>query len=195
MTTGFAIQPAFARRYARAYVDLLAKKQYKDARDEVSFLINLMEESADLDTLIRNPLFSTADKISVIEEIFKKYSLSADLFQFVATIAQNGRLTGLPKIMKAVFTTISDELGEVFARVESAYELNKTQTTKLEKEISNMTGGKAFITMDVNPELIGGVVITIGSRRIDGSVKRRLELLEQELRSSVNENTDNKKTA
>ena len=97
--------------------------------------------------------------------------------------------------MQAVFNEISEKLGEVFARVETAYELNKTQTGKLEKEISAITGGKAHISIEINPDLIGGVVITIGSSRIDGSVKRRLELLEQELKSGANENTQHLKTA
>lgn len=195
MTTGFAIQPAFARRYASAYVDLLADKQYKAARDEVSFVLNLMGESKELAALITNPLFPVSDKLSVMEEIFKKYSLSADLFQLIVTAAQKGRVASLQKIMQAVFNEISEKLGEVFARVETAYELNKTQTGKLEKEISAITGGKAHISIEINPDLIGGVVITIGSSRIDGSVKRRLELLEQELKSGANENTQHLKTA
>lgn len=121
--------------------------------------------------------------------------MSGALSVFIQTIIKNKRLQYLPVILQAVLARFDALQGVVEAKIETAFPLNKTQTTALEKEISKITGEKARITVDVNPDLIGGLVITIGSKRIDGSIKRRLELLEQDLREGANQNLKQAQTA
>ncbi|MCB9979793.1 MAG: ATP synthase F1 subunit delta [Rhodospirillales bacterium] len=195
MTHSLAAHSAFAKRYAGAYVDSLAKKDYKSASDEIGVLLSLIEESADIQKIIENPLFSPAAQESVFSDLGKKTDMSKGLVNFIRTLIANNRLSQLPVILEAVSMRLDALQGIVEARVETAYPLSKAQSTELEKEIGAMTGGKAKISVEVKPELMGGLVITIGSKRIDGSIKRRLELLEQDLRAGANENLRQAKTA
>lgn len=195
MTTSSAAHSAFAQRYASAYIDSVSKKDYKAASDEIETFLSLIEQSKELQEIIENPLFSQEAKSEVFNQIAKTSKMSKELLVFIQTIMKNNRLSNLPSILKAVLIKLDDIQGIVEAKVETAYPLNKTQSTTLEKEIGDMTGGKARISVEVRPELIGGLVITIGSKRIDGSIKRRLELLEQDLRNSANENLKQAKTA
>ena len=195
MTTSSAAHSAFAQRYASAYIDSVSKKDHKAASDEIETLLSLIEESKDLQEIIENPLFSQDAKTSVFSEIAKKSKMTKELFVFIQTVMGNNRLINLPSILRAVLIQLDEIQGIIEAKVETAYPLNKTQSSAIEKEIGDMTGGKARISVDVKPELIGGLVITIGSKRIDGSIKRRLELLEQDLRDSANENLKQAKTA
>lgn len=195
MTTSSAAHSAFAQRYASAYIDSVSKKDYKAASDEIETFLSLIEQSKELQEIIENPLFSQEAKSEVFNQIAKTSKMSKELLVFIQTIMKNNRLSNLPSILKAVLIKLDDIQGIVEAKVETAYPLNKTQSSTLEKEIGDMTGGKARISVEVRPELIGGLVITIGSKRIDGSIKRRLELLEQDLRNSANENLKQAKTA
>ncbi len=195
MTTVSAAHSAFAQRYASAFIDSISKKDYKAANDEVEMLSSTIDESKDLTEIIENPLFSKQAKIEVFQSLSKKAKITKELTNFVLTVIQNNRLSDLPVILKAILMKLDALQGIIEARIETAYPLNKTQTIDLEKEIGKLTGGKARISVHVKPDLIGGLVVTIGSKRIDGSIKRRLELLEQDLRASANENLKSVKTA
>ena len=195
MTSASAAHSAFAQRYASAFIDSITKKDYSSISSEVESLLSIIEESRELSEVIQNPLFSKEAKIKVFEEIGKKSKMSGALSVFIQTIIKNKRLQYLPVILQAVLARFDALQGVVEAKIETAFPLNKTQTTALEKEISKITGEKARITVDVNPDLIGGLVITIGSKRIDGSIKRRLELLEQDLREGANQNLKQAQTA
>lgn len=195
MTTATAAHSAFAQRYASAYIDSIPKKDYKSAEEEVNTLLSLIDESKELSEIIENPLFSVESKKEVFENLATKSKMSKGLSVFIQTVIKNDRLPNLPVILKAVLLKLDEIQGIIEAKVETAYPLNKTQTSAIEKEIGEMTGGKARISVEVKPELIGGLVITIGSKRIDGSIKRRLELLEQDLHESANENLKQAKTA
>lgn len=195
MTQSLAAHSAFAKRYADAFVDSLAKKDYKNAAEEVDVFLSLIADSQDLQNVIENPLFSPAAQEGIFLEFSKKTKLSKELTNLVRVVISNNRLPQLPIILQAVALRLDTLQGIVEAKIETAYPLNKTQSAALEKEIGAMTGGKAKISVDVKPELIGGLVITIGSKRIDGSIKRRLELLEQDLRAGANENFKQAQTA
>lgn len=199
MTTSTAAHsapiPIFAQRYASAYINSVAKKDYNSAREEIEMLLSFIRDSEELKEVIENPLFTKPSKINVFEDIAKKTKMSGALLTFIKTVMGNNRFSNLPSILRGVLIQLDDIQGIIEATVETAYPLNKTQSATLEKEIGQMTGGKARISIDVKPELIGGLVITIGSKRIDGSIKRRLELLEQDLRDSANENLKQAKTA
>ncbi len=195
MTHSNAAHSAFAQRYASAYIDSVPAKEYDNASQEIEVFLSLIEESQELTEIITNPLFSKESKGAVFTELAKKANMSKGLVTFIQTILNNNRLSSLTAILQAVLIRLDALQGIVEAKIETAYPLNKTQSTSLEKEIGKITGGKARISVEVKPELIGGMVITIGSKRIDGSIKRRLELLEQDLRASANENFKQAKTA
>ena len=195
MTHSNAAHSAFAQRYASAYIDSISEKEFNNASQEIEIFLSLIEESKDLSEIIVNPLFSKESKSAVFEELGKKAKASKTLITFIQTIIENNRLSDLRAILQAVLIRLDAIQGIVEAKIETAYPLNKTQSADLEKQIGKITGGKARISVEVKPELIGGIVITIGSKRIDGSIKRRLELLEQDLRDGANENFKQAKTA
>lgn len=178
---------AFARRYASAYLDAIDQANLESAAGEIKSFLKLIAENRDLRSVIENPLFSATDKRTILQAVAAKASLTKPLANFMLTVLDNGRIEHLPSILRAVLLQINKRQGAVDARIETAFPLNKEQEDKLAAEIGTLTGGKANMTVHVNPALIGGIVITLGSQRFDGSVKRRLELLAQQMRDGSNE--------
>lgn len=178
---------AFARRYASAYLDAIDQANLDSAAGEIKSFLKLIAENRDLRSVIENPLFSAVDKRAILQAVSQKAGLTKSLGNFMLTVLDNGRVEHLASILRAVLLQINKRQGAVDARIETAFPLNKEQEGKLAAEIGSLTGGKANMTVHVNPALIGGIVITLGSQRFDGSVKRRLELLAQQMRDGSHE--------
>ena len=180
----------FAQRYAGAYLDSLEGKNFPAASKEITAFVSLLDQSPELKSVIENPLFSVDDKKAVLNTLSEQAKFTDIFLNFLLTILKNGRLQYLESILRAAQSEFSRREGAVNAFVETAYPLDSAQEKSISEKIGKMTGGKAQMTVNVNPDLIGGIVITLGSQRFDGSVKRRLELLAQDMREGANEYAD-----
>lgn len=188
MTVDTSAYSVLAQRYAASRLDSLLEKKHQALADEIDQLLALLNDSEDLQTLIANPLFSKDTKKTVFDELMTKANLSKELGHFIFTIIEHNRLYMLAEILGAVLQELGERRGEVDAKVESAYPLDQKQVQNIADEIEHLIGSKVNLLISVNPGLIGGVVLTIGSKRFDGSVKRRLELLEQRLIKGITKN-------
>lgn len=143
----------------------------------------MLEDSADLRTLIRSPLVGARMQQSVLAEIAGKAGLSDFTKNFLLTLAENRRLKDLDAMIEAVGETISARRGQVRAKVETASELSAAQKKALEEQLSKTIGHPVAVDASVNTALIGGVTITLGSLMIDDSVKSKLERLGRAMKS------------
>ena len=113
----------------------------------------------------------------------KKLKLSPLTTNFLGVLAANRRLAKLPAIISAFKAIAAAQRGEVSATVTSAHPLSATQLTALKNKLTAREGRTVMLTASVDPDLLGGLVVTIGSQRIDASIRTRLNSLAQAMKA------------
>lgn len=187
---------AAALRYATALVDSAeASKKIDAVEKDLNDLEAMISDSKDLQNLIHSPLISQGDKIKAIQAIAQAAKFQNVTSNFLALLAQNSRLNIVMAIVKAVRKEISSRRGEVSANVQSAFKLSKEQEKALQESLANAVGQAVAIHVEVKEDLIGGMVVTVGSQMFDASVKRKLERLKIAMKSNANNNAANSKVA
>ncbi|MBM3566248.1 MAG: F0F1 ATP synthase subunit delta [Alphaproteobacteria bacterium] len=167
-----------AARYAAALFDLAEEKGELDrVAEDLGRLAALTGESADLRRLIRSPLFSRADQKTGIDAVMKQAKIGPLARNFVGLAATNRRLAQLPDMIGAFRARLADRAGETTAHVTSAKPLSKAQADALQKTLEKSLGAKVAVEARVDPGLFGGLVVKVGSRMVDASLRSRLNRL------------------
>lgn len=181
---------AAARRYASALVDTaINAKSLEAVEQDLKDFEAMLAGSNDLQTLIRSPLFNRDQQSRAMEAIADKAKFNPITRNFLQLLADNRRLNIVAAVMSAVKDSIQKRRGEVSAQVQVAYPLTDAQRAALQDALSKATGRTVDINLTVNTDLIGGMIVTVGSKMIDDSVKRKLERLERAMKSQSNQNT------
>lgn len=177
------ITASLAGRYASALYDLAQERSLVSAvEDDLANLAQAIRESSDLAALIRNPEVSRAASAGAVEAVAGLLGLSELTRHFLGVVAQNRRLASLPDIARAFAAIAAARRGEVTAQVTSAHPLSDEQRQELAARLKARERREVKIDASVDPEILGGLVVTIGSRRIDGSLRTRLNSLAQAMR-------------
>ena len=167
-----------ARPYAAALFDLAKSEGSVDAVEAgLVELQGLSGESADFRRFLRSPVISAHEKSAAVEAILAKANLTATVANFVKVVARNGRLFALPAIITAFQALAARERGEVSADVTSATPLSKAQISALADTLKKKIGKTVTLTEHVDPSLIGGLVVKVGSQMIDSSLKTKLSAM------------------
>lgn len=176
-------------RYANSLADLAQDSKVLDqVGSDFGALKQMLIESTDLAAFISSPRISRESQISVISEIAKKAKFNKLTENFLSVLIQNRRLNALEGIIKAFFKEVARRRGDVAVRVETAVELPAKQAKELEKKVADALGRSVTVEAIVNPEILGGMILTIGSYMIDDSVRRKLDRLGAVLISGSNQN-------
>ena len=187
---------AAALRYATALVDIAEANNKIDAIEkDLNDLEAMVSESADLQNLIRSPLISREQQQQAIQTIAKKAKFQDITSNFLALLAQNRRLNMVNSMVNAVRMETSRRRGEISAQVQTAFKLTAAQEKALQESLAKAVGQAVAINVEVKQDLIGGMVVTVGSQMFDASVKRKLERLKIAMKSNVNNNAANAKVA
>ncbi len=185
-----------ALRYATALVEIAADSKKIDAvEQDLKDLESMIAGSADLETLMKSPLVSRDQQQKSIQIIAEKAKFQDITINFLSLLAQNRRLNMLSSIINAVRMDISRLRGEISAQVSSAFKLSKEQENALQESLTKAMGQTVAVKVDVQEDLIGGMVVTVGSQMIDDSVKRKLERLKIAMKSNANNNASDQKVA
>lgn len=178
-----------AMRYATAFVDTAEAKKITDSIvQDINDLEAMLYDSNDFQSFIKSPLISVKEKSAAIETIASKAKLQDITINFLKLLAENNRLYMLSKIIKAVRKEVSMRRGEVIADVRSAFPLDSKQQKDLQAALKKAVGKEIAINVEVDKDLIGGMVVTVGSQMFDASVKRKLERLRIAMMSGANNN-------
>lgn len=178
MTSHKAIVSGISGRYAIAFFELmLENKALKAAEADLTSLKGMLNESADLRTLVSSPLISREEQSGGIIKVAEAAKLNALTVKFLGVLAANRRLGALNSIITAFEKLLSHHKGEVSADVVSAHALTKTQLTSLQKQLKAATGQNVAINASVDEALLGGLTVKVGSRLIDSSIKTKLDNL------------------
>lgn len=172
-------QGGLAKRYAAALFELAEDKHALDAvSGDLAALGRMIADSADLKALIESPLMQRADQARALGAVAEAAGLGELTQRFLGLVAANRRLFALPAIIKSFHKMLADRRGEVAAEVTAAHALTDAQQAAVSDAIKRVVGGKVSIDMKVDPSLLGGLIVRVGSRMIDGSVKTKLQKLQ-----------------
>lgn len=183
MSEPASISSGIAERYATAIFEISQEgKGLSKLEAGIDDLAAALEDSADLRNVISSPVMSRADQGSVITAVAKKMKLPKELAQGLGLMATKRRLFVLPQLIAQLRALIADEKGEVSADVTSAKALTKAQSDKLSKTLKARIGKDVKINATVDESLIGGLVVKVGSKMIDTSVRSRLNSLQNAMK-------------
>lgn len=165
-------------RYASALYDLAAEtKAVSAVEKDLESLGAAISQSGELAALIRNPRLGRKAAGETIQGVAKLLKVSPLTTKFLGVLAANGRLAALPDVVRAFATIAAAARGEVTAEVTSAHPLDKAQLDALSAKLKAREGREIKIKSLVDPDLLGGLVVRIGSRQIDSSIRTRLNSL------------------
>ena len=170
---------SLAGRYASALYELADKDRAIDAiaEDLVKFR-QLMMESDDLNRLIRSPIISRSDQNSGLMAILKKAKAKPLTKKFIGAVVMNRRVFVIADIIEVFMSELAERRGEIKATVISAVELSANQLKDLTGSLSKTLGQKVSIDLTVDTSLIGGLIVRVGSRMIDSSIRSKLQRLQ-----------------
>lgn len=168
-----------AARYAVALFGLADERKELDAvAEDLRALRGMLRESADLRRLIRSPVLSREEKGKAIAAIAQPARLSALTRNFLGLLAQNRRLFALPEMIESYLSELAARRGEVTAQVRAAEALSRAQREAVDEHLRKAVGGKVVVDIQVDPSLLGGLIVKLGSRMIDASLKTQLYRLQ-----------------
>ncbi|MEH6477295.1 MAG: F0F1 ATP synthase subunit delta [Sneathiella sp.] len=167
-----------AGRYATALFELASEAKQVDAvASDMATIRTSMNESADLVRLVRSPLVSRDDQGRAISAVLESLGVSDLVRRFVGIVVQNRRLFALASMIDAFDKLLAADRGEVIAKVVSAKKLTVKQMEALTKELKSAIGSDVAIEAEVDDSLIGGLVVKVGSRMVDSSIRTKLQNL------------------
>jgi F-type H+-transporting ATPase subunit delta len=177
------IQASLAGRYASALFDLASEAGTVTAvESDLEKLEAALAESSDFKALIRNPEISRTDLARTMAALADAMKLAPLTRNFLGVLADNRRLGDLPGMIRAFAAIAAAQRGEVTAEVASAHPLSADQLSALQTRLKAREGRNIKLKTRVDPELLGGLVVTVGSRRIDSSIRTRLNTLAQAMK-------------
>lgn len=172
-----------AERYAASLHDLAVDAGSVAATEaDLGRFEDLLSGSADLDRMIRSPVFSADEQFKAISAIVDAAGIGGLVGSFLKVVAKNRRLFAVPAMIKAFRRIAAEHRGEVSAEVTSAHELSPAQTAELKAALKGVAGKDVSLSVTVDPSLLGGLVVRIGSRQIDTSLKSKLNSLKLALK-------------
>jgi F-type H+-transporting ATPase subunit delta len=170
------------QQYAAALADVaLEKRQVEALKRELRAFVELLERSFELRNFLATPAVERDTKQAVIEKLAARLGASRELRNFLLIIVENRRTALLPAIAKEFETELLERLGVARAEITSARELTTQQKTDLGETLEVLTGRRIEPRYAVDPGLVGGVTVRIGSTIYDGSVRSQLARLELRL--------------
>ena len=183
MELSAGIKASLAGRYASALYELASEAGIVTAVEgDLENLSDSLRESPELRALIRNPQVSREALGRVLGGLGDHLALAELTRNFLGVLAQNRRVGELPAVIRAFRAIAAGQRGEVTAEVASAHPLTDDQLAALEQKLRAREGRTVKVRASVQPDLLGGLVVTIGSKRIDSSIRSRLNSLAQAMK-------------
>ncbi|MGQ7829572.1 F0F1 ATP synthase subunit delta [Altererythrobacter sp. Z27] len=178
MDISAGIQASLAGRYASALFELAAEQGAVTAvESDLETLGAALAESAELREVTTNPELSRKAQSEAIAAVAALLGLGTLTGNFLGVLAANRRLSAVGDMIRAFQTIAAAQRGEVTAEVASAHPLTEEQLNALKDKLTARQGRTVKLKSSVDPDLLGGLVVTIGSQRIDGSIRTRLNSL------------------
>jgi F-type H+-transporting ATPase subunit delta len=175
-TTGVA---GFATRYATALFELARDAGALDkVAADLASIKTMIESSPDLRRLVRSPVIGRSDQGKAMDAVLVRAEVHDLTRRFVGVVAANRRLFSLEAIIAAFRNLLAKSRGELTAVVSTAQPLSDAQKAALDASLRRAVGVKVAVETKVEPELLGGMIVRIGSRMFDSSLRSKLQRLQ-----------------
>ena len=173
------IVPGMAGRYATALFELALEEKAVDAvKQDLDRFDALIADSPDLGRLVRSPVFGAEEQLKALSAILDKAGISGIAANFLRVIITNRRLFAVRDMIRGYRTLVARHRGEVTAQVTVAEKLNDKNLDALKSALKSVTGGKDIdLEVNVEPAIIGGLIVKIGSRMVDSSLRTKLNAI------------------
>lgn len=163
-------------RYASALLELAEEaKSLKTVEKNLASFKKMYAGNVELRRLAESPVFKTEDKVAALTAVAKKAKYNALTTQFIGIVAENRRASDLPSIIAAFEDMVARRRGSQVAKVTSAKKLTASELSSIKAQLKKTTGRSVAVETVVDPDLLGGFVVRIGSRLYDSSLKTKLE--------------------
>jgi F-type H+-transporting ATPase subunit delta len=174
-----------AGRYATALFDLaLEEKRLDIVRAELDRFEQLIAGSDDLKRLVRSPVFSADQQVKALKPILQQAGIDGIAANFIKLVASNRRLFALPVIIRAFRALVAKHKGEVQASVTVAEPLTDAHLKSLKKALNAISGKDVDLNVEVDPAIIGGLVVKLGSRMVDTSLRTKLNSIKTAMKEA-----------
>jgi F-type H+-transporting ATPase subunit delta len=175
-----------AERYAAALFDLADERRVLDETEaNLRQLRAMLAESPELSRLVSSPLLSREEQGKAIVAVAERADFSPLVCHFLAVVAKNRRLFAVPAMIKVYVEKLAERRGEVTAEVAAAQPLSAGQLDLLGEQLRRSVGRRVSVHVRVDPGLIGGMVVKLGSRMIDGSISSKLQRLQMAMKGGA----------
>jgi F-type H+-transporting ATPase subunit delta len=172
------IQASLAGRYALALFELARDaKQIEAVGASLATLRGAIEQSDDLRTLINSPLIAREEQARAVGAVVGSLSLDQLTGNFIGVLAQNRRLPQLPNVIRAFNLLAARHRGEITAEITSARPLDDDQVGAIKQQLRARIGRDIAVDLSVDPAILGGLVVKVGSQMIDSSIRTKLNTL------------------
>ena len=183
MDISSGIQASLAGRYALALFELARdQKQLETVGASLSAVRQALAESADFRELTTSPLVGRDEAVRAAEATAGALKVDPLTANFLGVLAQNRRLSQLGNVIRAFNLLAARHRGEITAEVTSARPLDDEQVEAIKQNLRARMGRDIAVEMNVDPAILGGLVVKIGSQRIDGSIRTKLNTLAQAMK-------------
>ena len=168
-----------AGRYAGALFELALENKAVDAvRSDLDRFDALIAESPDLNRLVRSPVFGADEQLKALSAILEKAGIGGIAGNFLRVVTTNRRLFAVRVMIRAYHALVARRRGEVSAQITVAEPLSDTNLGAVKDALKNVTGGKDIdLDVKVDPAIIGGLIVKVGSRMVDSSLRTKLNAI------------------
>jgi F-type H+-transporting ATPase subunit delta len=168
-----------AGRYATALFELALEEKAVDAvRRDLEQFDALIADNADLARLVRSPVFGADEQLKALSAILDKAGIKGLAANFLRVITANRRLFGVRDMIRDFRMLVARHRGEVTAQITVAEKLNDANLDALKSALKSVTGGKDIdLDVKIDPAIIGGLIVKVGSRMIDSSLRTKLNAI------------------
>jgi F-type H+-transporting ATPase subunit delta len=178
--------PAFVPRYATAFLEVVTAAKLDTAAIDRQFadFLATWDGSVELRTFFVNPAIPALQKVAILDKLNAKMGLRKELRNLIAVLIDNDRVAYVAEVAASYRQLLQEQLGIKPAEISTARELGADERAELVAEVARLAGTKIAATFKLDPKMIGGAVVRIGSTVYDGSVRGRLERLRETLTAS-----------
>lgn len=194
MSAATKLPYAVSLRYAKALIELgIDAKKIEKIEDDLKSILAMIAVSDDLKNLIRSPSINPANQMKGIMALAEKAKFDNLTSNFLGVLVNNRRLYAIESMIETIQKEMARRRGEINVKVQTAQDLSEAQRQALQAAISKSVGKDITLQATVEPGILGGMIVTVGSHMIDDSVARKLERLQSAMGKQANENltTDN----
>lgn len=183
MATSIGPASGLAARYAGALYELADEaKNLDEVASDLQGLKAMFADSSDFRRLIRSPVMRRDDQERAIAALAKKAEAQPLTVNFLRLLARNRRLFALDQMVDAFLAILAERRGEFRAKVTSAHALSDAQMSSLENSLREVAGAKVTLETAVDSSLLGGLVVQLGSRMYDSSLRTKLQRLQHAMK-------------